>query len=168
MAIKTKVPVRTCVVCRRRAPQSELLRFVFAKAEVQVEGVAVSDVLEVDVEKIALGRGAYSHANKECLLKPGALMSIAFGIRKERRKKSQRSARGQEDVSGVICLLEKKLIELEQLTDGKFREGKKITVSKQKIEKRNLLRKLCESLASSPKAENVENNNREVKRKIRF
>jgi predicted RNA-binding protein YlxR (DUF448 family) len=149
--METKAPVRTCVVCRRRAPQQKLLRFVFA-----------DDELEIDLEKIALGRGAYCHASKECLLKPGSMMSIAFSIRRERRKRSKKSELRQEEDQKVVSLVDKKLIELEQFVKDKTELKRKI--SKQKIEKRNLLRELSLVL----KAKNVENNNREVTRKIRF
>lgn len=149
--METKAPVRTCVVCRCRAPQQKLLRFVFA-----------DDELEIDLEKMALGRGAYCHASKECLLKPGAMTSIAFSIRRERRKKSKKSELKQEVEPKAVTLVDKKIVELEQFV--KERSELKRKVSSRKIEKLNLLRELSLVL----KAKNVENNNREVRRKIRF
>ncbi len=52
----THVPVRTCVGCRERAAQRELLRLV-----------AVSDgSIRVDPERSLPGRGAYVHRRRAC------------------------------------------------------------------------------------------------------
>jgi len=58
-------PVRTCVGCRTRAPQSQLLRVV------QVDGVLVPD------ERAVLpGRGAWVHETAPCM--DAALRRHAF------------------------------------------------------------------------------------------
>ena len=46
-------PVRTCVGCRERAPQSELIRLAW-------DGVAVT------VDRTAPGRGAWIHPTQAC------------------------------------------------------------------------------------------------------
>ena len=59
-------PVRTCVGCRRRAPQGDLLRVVC------VEGRLVPDP-----ERRRPGRGAYVHLSRECVT--AAIARKAFG-----------------------------------------------------------------------------------------
>jgi uncharacterized protein len=51
----TKPPIRTCVGCGARAPQSELVRFV-----------ALASVLALDGRRRQPGRGAYLHRESAC------------------------------------------------------------------------------------------------------
>jgi len=48
-------PIRTCIGCRSRAPQTDLLRLVWTP-----------DGLRADPERRRPGRGAYLHATAEC------------------------------------------------------------------------------------------------------
>lgn len=57
-------PVRTCVGCRQRAKQHELIRLV-----AQGEGLVV--------DRLAVGRGAWLHQSKNCL--ELATSRFAFG-----------------------------------------------------------------------------------------
>ena len=57
-------PIRTCVGCRKRAPASELIRFVairFASA-----GSGVDLRLQVDPGRRLPGRGAHLHPDPAC------------------------------------------------------------------------------------------------------
>lgn len=49
-------PIRTCIGCRTRAAQGDLMRLV-----------AVDGRLELDLERRRSGRGAYIHGDKACL-----------------------------------------------------------------------------------------------------
>lgn len=49
-------PIRTCVGCSRRAPQTELVRFV-----------SVAGTLTPDPERLLPGRGAYSCRSLGCV-----------------------------------------------------------------------------------------------------
>jgi predicted RNA-binding protein YlxR (DUF448 family) len=49
-------PIRTCVGCGQRSPQTELIRFV----------AGVEGTLELDGGRRAGGRGAYLHADAAC------------------------------------------------------------------------------------------------------
>ena len=60
------MPVRTCVGCRRKVPQSDLLRVVCAKGR-----------LVPDPARGLPGRGAYVHLTQECVT--AALARKAFG-----------------------------------------------------------------------------------------
>lgn len=59
-------PVRTCVGCRRRAPQGDLLRVVCEESR-----------LMPDPERRRPGRGAYVHLTQECVT--AAIARKAFG-----------------------------------------------------------------------------------------
>jgi uncharacterized protein len=59
-------PVRTCVGCRRRAPQDALLRVVAAEGSVAV-----------DARRRLPGRGAYVHPDPACVA--AAVKRRAFG-----------------------------------------------------------------------------------------
>jgi predicted RNA-binding protein YlxR (DUF448 family) len=48
-------PIRTCIGCRSRAPQADLLRLVWT-----------ADGVRADPERRRPGRGAYLHATAEC------------------------------------------------------------------------------------------------------
>jgi predicted RNA-binding protein YlxR (DUF448 family) len=52
-------PTRTCVGCRKRAPASELIRFVSAGSGVHLR-------LQVDPGRRLPGRGAYLHPDPAC------------------------------------------------------------------------------------------------------
>jgi predicted RNA-binding protein YlxR (DUF448 family) len=77
--------VRTCVGCRERAPQAELLRIV-----------ASSGALVPDVDRRLPGRGAYLHPTWECL------------DRAERRRALTRALRvpGPADPQAVRSLID--------------------------------------------------------------
>ena len=59
-------PVRTCAACRRKAPQSELMRFA-----------AVDGTLVADPARRLPGRGAYTHPSAECFSRAVARGSFA-------------------------------------------------------------------------------------------
>jgi uncharacterized protein len=59
-------PVRTCLGCRARAPQAELLRLVADAGSVRVDG-----------RRTLPGRGAYLHPDADCLSR--AVRRRAFG-----------------------------------------------------------------------------------------
>jgi predicted RNA-binding protein YlxR (DUF448 family) len=59
-------PVRTCLGCRDRAPQAELLRVV-----------ADAGSVRVDVRRTLPGRGGYLHPDADCLSR--AVRRRAFG-----------------------------------------------------------------------------------------
>lgn len=63
-------PVRTCVGCRERAPQAELLRIV-----------ASSGTLVPDVDRRLPGRGAYLHPTRECLDRAERRRSLTRALR---------------------------------------------------------------------------------------
>ncbi|MDD2445530.1 MAG: YlxR family protein [Clostridia bacterium] len=54
-----KIPVRMCLVCRKRMPKENLIRIVKNK----------DDKIFIDKSFKAEGRGAYVCKDKECLLK---------------------------------------------------------------------------------------------------
>lgn len=55
------VPIRTCIGCRKREPQTKLIRVVLADQS------GTSNQVHVDQTKTALGRGAYLHLDSECI-----------------------------------------------------------------------------------------------------
>ena len=63
-------PVRTCVACRRKAPQSELMRFA-----------AVDGTLVADPARRLPGRGAYTHRSAECFSKAAAAGAFSRQLR---------------------------------------------------------------------------------------
>jgi len=54
-----KIPVRMCIVCRKRMPKENLIRIVKNK----------ENQIFIDYSFKAEGRGAYTCKNKDCLLK---------------------------------------------------------------------------------------------------
>ncbi|HEY8453127.1 MAG: YlxR family protein [Micromonosporaceae bacterium] len=62
---RSRTPVRTCVGCRRRAPASELLRFVAVRDTAEPDGGRVR--LVPDPRRRAPGRGAHLHPDPGCL-----------------------------------------------------------------------------------------------------
>lgn len=64
-------PVRTCVGCRQQASRSELLRLTLQ-----------NQILQVDEKAVNSGRGAWLHANRECLLLAVNRKSFNRGFRK--------------------------------------------------------------------------------------
>lgn len=54
-------PVRTCVGCRQRANQSDLLRLV---SRLSLDSTAI---VEFDFQRKISGRGAWLHPNEDCL-----------------------------------------------------------------------------------------------------
>jgi predicted RNA-binding protein YlxR (DUF448 family) len=69
------IPVRTCVGCRQRANQSDLLRLVSRLS---------SDsriVVEFDPQRKISGRGAWLHANEDCLNQAIQRRAIARALR---------------------------------------------------------------------------------------
>jgi predicted RNA-binding protein YlxR (DUF448 family) len=68
-------PVRTCVGCRQRANQSDLLRLVSRLS---------SDsriVVEFDLQRKISGRGAWLHPNEDCLNQAIQRRAIARALR---------------------------------------------------------------------------------------
>lgn len=66
------MPTRTCVACRKKAPQEDLLRFVFSPEGQGFEGTneasaEESQNLRLDVLRRLSGRGVYCHGKIECL-----------------------------------------------------------------------------------------------------
>ena len=55
-----KISERSCVVCRRRAPKSELLRIVLSDG-----------ALVLDLKQNMPGRGGYAHRSWECVSRLG-------------------------------------------------------------------------------------------------
>jgi predicted RNA-binding protein YlxR (DUF448 family) len=54
VTVADRVPVRTCVACRTRAPKSDLLRIVAGTEELVIDATAT-------------GRGAYVHRRPGCI-----------------------------------------------------------------------------------------------------
>ena len=64
-------PIRTCVGCGRKAPQTELVRFA-----------APAGVLEADAGRTLPGRGAYTCARPSCFEKAAAHRAFARTLRR--------------------------------------------------------------------------------------
>ncbi|MDR8018017.1 YlxR family protein [Nesterenkonia aerolata] len=60
------VPVRTCVGCRRRVEQGDVVRFALAPESEQGDGGALPRVVP-DLARRRIGRGAWLHPQEECL-----------------------------------------------------------------------------------------------------
>ena len=61
-------PVRTCVGCRKRAGQSDLVRVVVRTGRADGPVTAdTSDIAWLDLERSGHGRGAYLHPSLSCL-----------------------------------------------------------------------------------------------------
>lgn len=69
--MEKKVPMRTCIACRKNAPKKELLRIV-----------KNGDEIFLDKTGKANGRGAYVCGDAECFkkLKKGRLLNKAFSM----------------------------------------------------------------------------------------
>ncbi|MFT4147378.1 MAG: YlxR family protein [Micrococcaceae bacterium] len=67
-------PVRTCIVCRKKALRSELLRVVAIKNNNSLFAV-------IDVEKVLPGRGAWLHASHECFQSPRLQQALGKALR---------------------------------------------------------------------------------------
>ncbi len=75
-----RVPIRTCVACKKQAPQAELIRLV-----------KTGDGLELDIARRLGGRGFYLHACSSCislLAEPGRI-TRAFRIKLNRDKQQE-------------------------------------------------------------------------------
>jgi uncharacterized protein len=79
-------PIRTCVGCGRKAPQSELVRFA-----------APEGVLEADAGRRLSGRGAYTCPRPSCFEKAAAHRAFARTLRKTVTIPSGLKASIQED-----------------------------------------------------------------------
>ena len=84
-------PVRTCVGCRQRAPQSDLVRVVVRQGQVSETSHDEGSIAWLDVDRSFQGRGAYLHLAISCL-------DLA-----ERRRALPRALRhqGRLDTSGL-------------------------------------------------------------------
>jgi len=63
------IPVRTCIGCRAKAPQAELVRLVW-----DGDGVVVS--------RTGKGRGAWVHPSDECVAKANRRGALARALRR--------------------------------------------------------------------------------------
>lgn len=62
-----RVPIRTCVGCRRREAAAELLRVVVAPDALTLDGDSPPRVIVPDPRHRAAGRGAWVHPVPGCL-----------------------------------------------------------------------------------------------------
>ena len=69
--MEKKVPMRTCIACRKNAPKKELLRIVKNGEEIFLDKTGKAN-----------GRGAYVCGDAECFkkLKKGRLLNKAFSM----------------------------------------------------------------------------------------
>ena len=69
--MEKKVPMRTCIACKKNAPKKELLRIVKNGEEIFLDKTGKSN-----------GRGAYVCGDAECFkkLKKGRLLNKAFSM----------------------------------------------------------------------------------------
>ncbi len=71
-----RTPVRTCIGCRRRDEQRQLLRVVGIQVKANGSGTTQTSV-QPDPDRVEHGRGAYVHATHECV--QAAQQRRAFG-----------------------------------------------------------------------------------------
>lgn len=83
------MPTRSCVVCRKRAEQAELLRFVLAPSD-----ASLTWELAAEGATVLPGRGAYCHAEPGCLRHPGLVDLLTHGA-SARSPRSKRGADGR-------------------------------------------------------------------------
>ena len=86
---------RTCVVCRKRAEKSQLLKFTAVQiAEKLKSGMTHEAVF--DAGQKMFGRSAYCHASSQCLSSPKLEKLIMSGLNRHRQtsKPSKRIDRG--------------------------------------------------------------------------
>lgn len=89
-----QVPLRTCIGCRKKAPQSELLRVA-----IHAEHPGSPPQATLDAGRRHPGRGAWIHPDSEC-------------IRHAKRSKAvARSARRAVDTAELFAQLEQKFPE---------------------------------------------------------
>lgn len=60
------VPLRMCVVCRRRLPKAELLRHVRRPASSEAEAGQDGGAWMADAAQLARGRGCYLCSDPQC------------------------------------------------------------------------------------------------------
>jgi uncharacterized protein len=93
-----RLPVRTCVGCKEKAPTADLLRVVVSRSDGESQS---SDCIIVpDVEHRLPGRGAWLHLDRNCLHNA------------ERRRAFGRALRvpGAIDISAVDAFVERRVL----------------------------------------------------------
>jgi predicted RNA-binding protein YlxR (DUF448 family) len=68
--VEKKIPFRTCIGCRKRAPKASLLRFA-----------CTAEGIEIDTRQRLEGRGVYLCRNRACVEKGLKAKSLAYALR---------------------------------------------------------------------------------------
>jgi len=68
--VEKKIPFRTCIGCRKRAPKASLLRFA-----------CTTEGIEIDTRQRLEGRGVYLCRNRACVEKGLKAKSLAYALR---------------------------------------------------------------------------------------
>lgn len=71
------VPLRTCIGCRKKAPQSELLRIA-----IRAEHPGSTPQATLDVGRDHPGRGAWIHPNAECIRRADRSNAVSRSARR--------------------------------------------------------------------------------------
>ena len=83
------MPVRTCVVCRKKVEKEHLFRFVIARERSGY--IEATNEVVLDALQLYTGRGTYCHPSRECLgnRKFVSLLSRSLLLQKGRTKTSK-------------------------------------------------------------------------------